>query len=73
MVWMNHYTSGRKTKGNKGQLSILKLAKFFAQHLSIILDAAQANKLEKQLFKQCEYEKRNDRETTMEKYEKLAA
>ena len=73
MVWMNHYTSGRKNKGNKCQLSILKLAKFFAQHLSIILEAAQTNKLEKQLFKQCEYEKRNDRETTMEKYEKLAA
>lgn len=71
MVWMNYYLKDRK--GGFQGLSLLKLAKFFTQHLNIILEQKTGKKLEKQLFRQCKYEKRNDRENTMEKYEKLVA
>ena len=71
MVWMNCCLKDRKKSFQA--MSLLKLAKFFTQHLNIILVPSQWKKLEKQLLKQCKYEKRNDRENTMEKYEKLAA
>jgi hypothetical protein len=71
MVWMNCCIKDRKR--NFQGMSLLKLAKFFIQHLTAIFDPKRSGKLEKQLLKQCKYEKRNDRENTMEKYEKLAA
>lgn len=70
MVWMNHCFSNRN--GGAKNLSLLKLAKFFTQHLKIILDPKRRKEWEKQLPK-CRYEKRKDRENTMEKYQKIAA
>lgn len=71
MAWLNCCVKGNKKGSNN--LSLLKLAKFFTQHLCTILDPNRKEILNKQLLKQCNYEKRNDRENTMEKYEKLAA
>ena len=73
VVWMNYYLKENKLKEGDAYFSMIKLAKFFAQHLLAILTLENDKKLKKQMAKYCRYEKRNDRANTMEKYEKWAA
>ena len=72
-IWMNYYTNENKLKEGERYFSLMKLAKFFSQHLHLILTSDNDEKIKMQLEKYCRYEKRNDRINTMEKYEKYAA
>jgi hypothetical protein len=71
--WMNHYTKENKLKDGDRYFSLMKLAKFFSQHLYLILTSDNDEKIKMQIEKHCRYENRNDRINTMEKYEKWAA
>jgi hypothetical protein len=73
IVWMNHYANENKLKDGERYYSLMKMAKFFTQHLHLILTSTSDGKFKKQLEKYCKYEKRSDRINTMEKYEKYAA
>lgn len=73
IVWMNHYTKENKLKKGERYFSLMKMAKFFSQHLHLILTSDNDEKIINQIEKYCRYEIRNDRINTMEKYEKWAA
>jgi hypothetical protein len=70
VVWYNSIT---KNKEGHSRLSLLKMAKFFMQHFSLILTIESDKKLIKQIRTQCCYDDRKDRLNTMEKYENLVA
>lgn len=57
----------------KYNLSILKLAKFFADYFQLILNEKSVGKVRILMAKKCKYDKRNDRINLMQKYEKIAA
>lgn len=71
--WMNHYTNRNKLKQGDCYFSLVKMAKFFSQHLNLILTSNNDRKIKQQIEKYCRYENRIDRINTMEKYEKCAA
>lgn len=73
IVWMNYYIKENKLKVGENYFSLVKMAKFFSQHLPGILMLENDRKLKKQMEKYCRYETRTDRLNTMEKYEKWAA
>jgi hypothetical protein len=72
VVWFNAWK--HKLKGAADiKLSILKMAKFFAQHFTLILMAENENIIRRQIIVQCRYDKRKDRLNTIENYDKMAA
>jgi len=73
VVWINVYRSRSKNNENHLRLSLLKMAKFFMQHFSLILTLESDKIIIKQIKSQCCYDSRKDRLNTMEKYEKLVA
>jgi len=73
VVWFNVYNSMSKNHENHLKLSLLKMAKFFMQHFSLILTLECDKKIIKQIKSQCCYDIRKDRLNIMEKYEKLVA
>lgn len=73
IVWMNYYIKKHRHKEGENYFSLVKMAKFFSQHLPEILLLQNDRKLKKQMEKYGRYETRNDRLNTMEKYQKYAA
>jgi len=68
LMYHFNYTNENKLKEGERHFSLMKLAKFFSQHLHPILTSEKDEKIKMQLEKYCRYEKRNDRINTMEKY-----
>ena len=73
VVWFNAYRSKLKNQEEHLILSLLKMAKFFMQHFSLILFIGSYKKIIKQIKSQCCYDSRNDRKNTMQIYGKLVA
>lgn len=73
MVWLKRVSANNSKKDSCTQLSILKLSKFFIQHFLEIIQGQKVKKILNQLERQCRYERRKDRENTMDKYLKMAA
>lgn len=73
VVWVNAYRSKVINNEEHLNLSLLKMAKFFIQHFSLILFLCSDKKIIKQIKSQCCYDSRNDRQNTMQIYGKLVA
>ena len=71
--WMNHYTKENMLKQGDCYFSLVKMAKFFSQHLNLILTSNNDRKTKAQIEKYCRYENRIDRVNTMEMFQKYAA
>ena len=73
VVWFNACRDKLKNKDENLKLSLLKMAKFFTQHFGLILSLESEKTIIKQIKLQCCYDSRNDRQNTMQKYEKYVA
>lgn len=72
-VWFNACRNKLKSRDTELELSLLKMAKFFAQHFHLIFTLNDDKKIRKQIEIHCCYDARKDRLNTMQKYGKLAA
>jgi hypothetical protein len=68
--WFNHYLNAPNMKYN---LSLMKMGRFFSLYFDRIVKGDYDNFIRKLIISKCRYEKRNDRLTMLQKYEKIAA
>lgn len=64
-----NYFKKRIRKKFQKDVSLLKLAKFIANHIDQIIELTKLSEIEKQIYKHCCFETRNDRVNAAQKYE----
>lgn len=70
VVWINYY---KKYRNNEVDLSILKMAKFFAVYFDLIFTYKNEKFFDMMIISKCRYDKRIDRLNMIQKYNKIAA